>query len=497
MKNIATKILLSLLIILCTHRLYSQYDTGYVARDINQMEQFNLYPSYDVYVQMMERFAANYPEICSLVEIGKSVENRRILAVKISDNVNKQEYNEPEFLYSSTIHGDELCGFNLMLRLIDHLLKNYNSDSYITQLINNVQIYINPLANPDGTYWGGNLFVTKSTRYNANGEDLNRSFPKITEPTTEPLQPEVQCMVDFAKQHYFSISANLHSGSEILNYPWDSFFAYEMPLPDNSWFIQICKKYVDTAHQIDAEYMISDIGPEGYVFGSEWYKIDGGRQDYMNYYHRCREITIELSNDYVLHPDYLDEYWNKNRQSLINLIGESLQGIMGNVTNIYGESIPNAEIFVVDKDKTYSTVFTNEEGYYFRYLPTDSIYEIAAYSDGYQTANQVVKTEKDQLVTLNFMLQKGESIYPLPSDESNNDEEPVLTVSSLGGMLQLSSTVTINSVIMVATDGKIVTKFHPNTNKTEYSVNNCSQGVYVIKADCGGRIFTNKIFLSK
>lgn len=496
MQSVATKILSTLLIILFSNQLYSQYDTGYVARDINEMEQFNLYPSYDVYVQMMERFAADYPEICQLVDIGKSVENRRIMAVKISDNVSDNEYDEPEFLYSSTIHGDELCGFNLMLRLIDYLLKNYNSDSYITNLINNVQIYINPLANPDGTYNGGNLFVTKSTRYNKNGKDLNREFPKIDEQPTETLQPEVQCMVDFAKKHYFGISANLHAGSEILNYPWDSFFANEMPLPDNYWFVQICKKYVDTAHLIDPEYMISDIGPEGYVFGSEWYKIAGGRQDYMNYFHRCREITIELSNDYILHPDYLDEYWQKNRQPLINLIGESLHGVTGNVTNLYGETIPNAEIIVADKDKAYSTVFTNAGGYYFRYLPNDSIYEIAAYAEGYETANQVVRTEKEQLVTLNFMLKEGVPDYPLPSEKTDADE-PLFTAICTGGKLQMSSTTTINSVVLTTYDGRIVTKLQSKSTKTEYSVNNCSQGVYVIKADCGGRIFTNKIFLSK
>ena len=118
------KIVLILSILLINSGLYAQTDEGFVADDIAQMDGFDLYPSYDVYLQLMERFASQHPDICKLIEIGESVQKRKLLAVKISDNVEDEEFSEPEFFYSSTIHGDELCGFNLMLRLIDYLLNN-------------------------------------------------------------------------------------------------------------------------------------------------------------------------------------------------------------------------------------------------------------------------------------------------------------------------------------------------------------------------------------
>ena len=74
------------------------------------------------------------------------------------------------------MHGDELTGYVLMLRFIDDILNNYNTNSRITYLVNEIDIWINPLANPDGAYAGGNSNVWGATRSNANFIDLNRNF---------------------------------------------------------------------------------------------------------------------------------------------------------------------------------------------------------------------------------------------------------------------------------------------------------------------------------
>jgi hypothetical protein len=85
---------------------------------IDEITDWNVYPTYDAYVNMMTQYAANYPSICKLIDAGNTVQGRKILLVKISDNVNVRE-DEPQFLYTSTIHGDEVTGYVLMLRLID------------------------------------------------------------------------------------------------------------------------------------------------------------------------------------------------------------------------------------------------------------------------------------------------------------------------------------------------------------------------------------------
>ena len=50
---------------------------------------WNFYPTYDAYVSLMNQFQTNYPSICKLVTIGTLTSGRQLLAVKISDNVEK------------------------------------------------------------------------------------------------------------------------------------------------------------------------------------------------------------------------------------------------------------------------------------------------------------------------------------------------------------------------------------------------------------------------
>ncbi|MBK6348005.1 MAG: hypothetical protein IPF68_19095 [Bacteroidales bacterium] len=143
--------------------------------DLREVLEWNYYPTYEAYVQIMQDFANAHPDICALHTIAVLPSGRKLLVLRISDNVNVEE-DEPEFLYTSSIHGDELTGFVNTLHLIDYLLLNYNQIPRITDMINNIDIWINPLANPDGTYAGGNNSVNGAQRYNANYVDLNRNY---------------------------------------------------------------------------------------------------------------------------------------------------------------------------------------------------------------------------------------------------------------------------------------------------------------------------------
>ncbi|MEF3694045.1 MAG: M14 family zinc carboxypeptidase [Candidatus Cloacimonadota bacterium] len=131
----------------------------------------NAYLSITEYNAFMNNVVAQYPNLCQLVQIGSSGQNRPIYYLKISDNVALDE-NEPEFRYISSIHGDEVVGYDLLIRLIELLTSSYGFDPRITDIVNNTEIWINPMANPDG-------YVLQQ-RYNAAGIDLNRNFPMPT-----------------------------------------------------------------------------------------------------------------------------------------------------------------------------------------------------------------------------------------------------------------------------------------------------------------------------
>ena len=88
-----------------------------------------------------------------------------------------------------------------------------------------MEIYITPLANPDGTYHGGNNTVSGAWRGNANGIDLNRNYWDPADgqhPDGEVWQTETIANMNFMAAHHFVISANFHGGAEVVNYPWDT-----------------------------------------------------------------------------------------------------------------------------------------------------------------------------------------------------------------------------------------------------------------------------------
>jgi len=323
---------------------------------------WNFYPTYQQYVDTMLYFASAYPEICRLDTIGTSVQNRLLLALKISDNVNVEE-GEPEFLYTSSMHGDETTGYILMLHLIDSLLTGYEVSPRITDIVNNTEIYINPLANPDGTYNGGNNTVYGAIRYNANGYDLNRNYPDPTGTYTGPRQKETLAFMNYADEHNFVMAANFHGGAEVFNYPWDCWYKLTA---DDDWWYYTGREYADTVHVYSAPGYFTFLN-NGVTNGAQWYQIFGGRQDYMNYFKHCREVTIELSNEFILPVNKLISRWNYNYHSLLNYIERVNYGFQGIITDTATGEPLLAKVFISGHDKDSSWMWSKlPSGFYSR-----------------------------------------------------------------------------------------------------------------------------------
>jgi len=106
------------------HTAPSEIQAVQMTDNPKQVLTWNYYPTYPAYESLMQQFASDHPEICKKITITTLASGRKILALRISDNVNTEE-NEPEFLYTSTIHGNETTGYILMLHLADYLLTNY------------------------------------------------------------------------------------------------------------------------------------------------------------------------------------------------------------------------------------------------------------------------------------------------------------------------------------------------------------------------------------
>ena len=370
---------------------------------------WNYYPSYQEYVDLMTSFADSFPNICKLHSLGTLSSGREILIVQISDNVGIKE-NEPSFLYTSSMHGDELSGFVLSLRLIDYLLMNYGMNNRISNLINEIDIWINPLANPDGAYYGGNQNVFSAIRYNANFIDLNRNYPDPEDglhPDGNPYQQETNIFLALSDSVNFNMAANMHSGAEVCNYPWDT---WDNINSDINWWQYVTKQYIDSCQHYGPSGYFNDLN-NGITNGWDWYEVNGGRQDYMNYFRYCKEFTLELSDDKTPNPNKLNELWEANYPSFINYLEQSLFGLRGIITDSITGIPIKAKVEINFHDQDSSHVYSNLPiGNYHRYLYQGN-YNITFSKFGYypktiniSVLNNLITVKDVQLVPINLSI---------------------------------------------------------------------------------------------
>lgn len=380
-----------------------------MSSNLEDISEWDVYPTYDAYVNLMYQFQSTFPSICKIIDAGNTVQGRKILFAKISDNVNVREA-EPQFMYTSSMHGDELTGYVLMLRLIDSLLTSYGTDPRITNMINNAEIWINPLANPDGTYRSGNNTISGATRYNFNNFDLNRNFPDPVYGVNPNQQIEVTRFRTIQEANNFTLIANFHGGAEVVNYPWDTWAntgSNSRIHADQTWYQYISHLYADTCQTYSPSGYMNGFD-DGITNGGDWYVIHGGRQDYTNWYRHGREVTIELSNTKLPPSTQLPSFWEYNKRSLLNYIEHIFYGISGVVTDTNSNPV-RAKITVISHDYDSSEVYSDANvGYYNRMLSPGN-YNLLFQSPGYYdlTINNV------SIPTYNTSIQVNVQMIPV------------------------------------------------------------------------------------
>ncbi len=354
-----------------------------MATTVAQMADWNRYPTYNVYDSMMRQYATKFPGVCQLAEVATLESGRQLLALKISSQVSQTTTSKPEIFCSATIHGNECVCMVTALRLCDYLLNN-QPDLLVKRLLDSAEIWILPLVNPDGMYGNNDSTISGATRYNANGYDLNRNFPYISGTSKKVRQPETQAMMDFYAAHHFSLALCIHAGDECFNYPWDT---WSRLTADDAWWQMVGGNYRDTAQAYGASgYFDNGCGhsANGLTNGYAWYSVDGGEQDYANYFEHCRTATIELSNTKMPSGENLPNYWNYNKNALLNFFAESLNGVRGKVTDCFGNALL-AQITIDEHDTDNSWIGTDARaGDYHRYLKAGT-YNLTFSAYGYQS----------------------------------------------------------------------------------------------------------------
>jgi hypothetical protein len=394
----------------------------FAATDVNQAMNWDKYPAYSQYDSIMQSFEKLYPSLCRLDTIGTSINGKLILALKISVNPSS-DGDKPAVFYSSTIHGDETGGFVMMLHLADYLLKNYPVSSRVKNIVDNLEIWINPLANPDGTYGSGNT-ITSPTRYNAYGYDLNRNFPDPFTPNTVK-QKETLDMIKFMRKHKFALSVNFHSGEEVVNYPWDRWLTKIHA--DDTWFNSISRAYADTAHYYAGPAYMNFLD-NGVTRGAVWYIVYGGRQDFVTWELHGREVTIEIDDQYITPEAQLTLLWQNNWHSLLGYMENALYGVHGLVRDLNTQKPVPAKVYILGYDRDSSQVYSDTlTGKFERFL-SPGLWYLSFSAKGYwpvtiSNINVTNRQRTDLIVDMNPTANKVENptsqsplvLYPNPA----------------------------------------------------------------------------------
>jgi len=310
----------------------------------------------------------DHPAIADTFIIGNSVQGREIWGIRISDNVGTEEA-EPEIRLSATMHGNEPPPLEMLLYLVEFLTDEYATDPDAQYIVDNFELHIIPLHNPDGHAVGD--------RENYNGVDLNRNFPvpdgSIGDDGTYDEEPETIHYKTYSANQNFVTGMDGHSGAVVVNYPWD--YTYDLT-PDDEAIEQFALEY--STYNLP---MYNGSFSQGITRGCLWYVTEGSIQDWSYHETGAIHVIIEYSDAFTPAASALDSLWEEdNKQSFIHWIQASRYGVNGIVTGSDTGLPLDATIAVDGIDKP---VYTDPDfGDYYKLLDSGT-YDITFSASGY------------------------------------------------------------------------------------------------------------------
>lgn len=205
---------------------------------------YGVWHTYQETIEEMSLLHSQYPNLTTApISIGVTGEERDIWAIKVSDNPDIEENDEPEVLYDGVHHAREIMTVEICLYFARYLCENYGTDPVATHLVDNRQIWFVPIVNPDGFVYnevtnpdGGGMW-RKNRRPDQGGcfgVDNNRNYPlqwggdgSSGDPCVDNYrgpspasEPENQAFMRLVNEHRFVTHNSWHSVAGMQLIPW-------------------------------------------------------------------------------------------------------------------------------------------------------------------------------------------------------------------------------------------------------------------------------------
>ena len=297
------------------------------------------------YVELEQDLLAlqdSYPHIASLSVIGQSLEGRNIYALKISDNVLLDE-NEAEVIFIGCHHAREWISVEIPYLLAKHLVENYSTDTQVKDLVDQSEIWIVPLLNPDGLQYSIHFYRywRKNRRDNGDGTygvDLNRNYDYMwgydnegSSPYTgsdvyrgpSPFsEPETRAIRDLFAQRNFQALITYHNYSQVILYSWGY---TDLPAPDDALLEQIAAEMSARIQAVNGTFY--DYGQAG----ESLYLTNGDTTDWSYGVYGIPSYTIELppldylSGGFFNSEEEIQLIFDENLPAMFYLIDWSIQ----------------------------------------------------------------------------------------------------------------------------------------------------------------------------
>ncbi|CAD5120372.1 DgyrCDS8944 [Dimorphilus gyrociliatus] len=375
----------------------------------------------------------NCSKITRLYSVGKSVQGRQLWVVEISDKPGFHQLGKPEFKYLSTMHGNEVVGRVLLVNLIQLICFNYGKDRLITKLVDNTRIHLMPTMNPDG-YAKAYINSRIEGRPNSHHVDLNRNFPDAFFPTRKEMQKETKIVIEWIHSYPFVLSANLHGGSLVANYPLDDNKERKSSYsksPDDDIFRRLAKSYSFSHSKMYKGDACSEKFKDGITNGAAWYSVAGGMQDYNYFQSNCFELTMELGCVKYPPAKALKEIWNDNKYSLITYMSQVHKGIRGFIRD--GSTSKGIGGATINVTSIRHIIKSAEGGDYWRLLAPGN-YEVEVSTIGYLSQKKAVTVTNNQATFVDFDLLRKDSQLILSDKDTYTVEENVKATYSISNL---------------------------------------------------------------
>uniref|UniRef100_A0A8C7IKZ8 Carboxypeptidase N, polypeptide 1 n=1 Tax=Oncorhynchus kisutch TaxID=8019 RepID=A0A8C7IKZ8_ONCKI len=265
---------------------------------------------YEELVRALFAVQSECPYITRIYSIGRSVEGRHLYVLEFSDTPGIHEAMEPEFKYVGNMHGNEVLGRELLIQLSQFLCEEYRAGNQrITRLIHDTRIHILPTMNPDGyevaAKQGPEFNGYLVGRGNSREVDLNRNFPDLNalmyyyEKTNgrnhhlplpdnweHQVELETLAVIKWMQNYNFVLSANLHGGAVVANYPFDKSRDPRIrgkttyaTTPDDKIFKKLARTYSYAHSWMHKGWNCGDFFDEGITNGASWYSLSKAVMD--------------------------------------------------------------------------------------------------------------------------------------------------------------------------------------------------------------------------